>query len=209
MSLAIGVRRGTANTKRPRERRLSFGQMAENLVRSMSMVGSRDRTQPKCHAGRDQGMGSAFDADIYNKYRDELVRYATALVGPDEAEDVLSTVLVKVLRRRSLESLDNPEAYLFRAVLNQSRSVWRRRQRPQLVRDHCVEYAPDPLPEVVEALRCLPPRQRAATYLVYFVDLSVSVTAELMGCTEGTVKRHLHDARRRLAKDRRLKREQP
>lgn len=173
------------------------------------MADARDRTQPKWPARRDQGMESAFDADIYNKYKDELVRYATALVGPDEAEDVLSTVLVKVLRRRSLESLDNPEAYLFRAVLNESRSVWRRRQRPRLVREEQVEYAPDPLPEVVEALRGLPPRQRAATYLVYFVDLSVGVTAELMGCTEGTVKRHLHDARRHLARDHRLKREQP
>ncbi len=173
------------------------------------MAGSEDRTQPKWRAQRDQGMESAFDADIYNKYKDGLVRYATALVGPDEAEDVLSTVLVKVLRRRSLESLDNPEAYLFRAVLNQSRSVWRQRQRPQLVRDERIECASDPLPEVVEALRGLPPRQRAATYLVYFADLSVSDTAELMGCTQGTVKRHLHDARRRLARDRRLKREQP
>ncbi len=174
----------------------------------MSMARSRNRTQPIRPAQRDQGMGSAFDADIYNKYRDELVRYATALVGPDEAEDVLSTVLVKVLRRRSLESLDNPEAYLFRAVLNQSRSVWRRRQRPQLAREERIEHAPDPLPEVVDALRGLPPRQRAATYLVYFADLSISDTSELMGCTQGTVKRHLHDARRRLAKDRRLNKEQ-
>ncbi|GBE24528.1 MAG TPA: sigma-70 family RNA polymerase sigma factor [Actinobacteria bacterium] len=174
----------------------------------MSMARSRNHTQPFRPAQRDQGMESDFDANIYNKHRDELVRYATALVGPDEAEDVLSTVLVKVLRRRSLASLDNPEAYLFRAVLNQSRSVWRQRQRPQLVRDERLEHAPDPLPEVVDALRDLPPRQRAATYLVYFVDLSVSETAELMGCTQGSVKRHLFDARRRLAKDRRLDREQ-
>ncbi|MCH8130630.1 MAG: SigE family RNA polymerase sigma factor [Acidobacteria bacterium] len=142
------------------------------------------------------------DADIYAKYRGELVRYATALVGPDDAEDVLSTVLVRVLRMGSLGSLDDPEAYLFRAVLNESRSVRR------LVRDDHVEQAPDPLPEVIEALRRLPMRQRAAAYLVYYADLSVAEAAELMGCAPGTVKWYLHDARLRLRRDWRVSREQ-
>ena len=172
------------------------------------MVGSRKNTQPKRRPGRDQRVESGLDADIYGKYRDELVRYATALVGPDEAEDVLSAVLVRVLRRRSLGSLDDPETYLFRAVLNESRSLWRRRRRPRLARDERVEHAPEPLPEVVEALRRLPMRQRAAAYLVYHADLSVAGAAELMGCAPGTVKWYLYDARLRLRRDWRLK-EQP
>ncbi len=172
------------------------------------MADSRKSTQPKRRPRRDQGVESGFDADIYAKYRDELVRYATALVGSDEAEDVLSTVLVRVLRKRSLGSLDDPEAYLFRAVLNESRSVWRRRRRPRLVHNDRVEHAPEPLPEVVEALRRLPMRQRAAAYLVYYTDLSVAGAAELMGCAPGTVKWYLHDARLRLRRDWRLK-EQP
>lgn len=166
------------------------------------MIGSGESTQPNRRPGRDHGVESGLDADIYAKYRGELVRYATALVGPDDAEDVLSTVLVRVLRMGSLGSLDDPEAYLFRAVLNESRSVRR------LVRDDHVEQAPDLLPEVIEALRRLPMRQRAAAYLVYYADLSVAEAAELMGCAPGTVKWYLHDARLRLRRDWRVSREQ-
>jgi RNA polymerase sigma factor (sigma-70 family) len=38
------------------------------------------------------------------------------------------------------------------------------------------------------AVAALPPRQRAAIVLRYFADLSVRVTAAVMGCAEGTVK---------------------
>lgn len=147
------------------------------------------------------------DAEIYAKHRDALVRYATALVGPDDAEDMLSTVLVRALRRVSLGDLDDPEAYLFRAVLNESRSFWRRARRPVLMRAERQHGLPDPLPEVVEALRRLPARQRAATYLVYYADLSIADAADLMGCATGTVKHYLHAARQRLRRDHRLRKD--
>lgn len=69
------------------------------------------------------------DDDIWNKYRDELTRYAGALVGRDEADDVLSTVVTRILRWRRLADLDDPRSYLYRAVLNESRSVGRNRSR--------------------------------------------------------------------------------
>lgn len=147
------------------------------------------------------------DGEIYAKHRDALVRYATALVGPDHAEDMLSTVLVRALRRVRLVDLDDAEAYLYRAVLNESRSFWRRARRPILLRPERSDALPDPLPEVIEALRRLPARQRAATYLVHYADLSIADAAELMGCAAGTVKHYLHAARARLRRDRRLRKD--
>ncbi|TMK55831.1 MAG: RNA polymerase sigma factor, partial [Actinobacteria bacterium] len=44
----------------------------------------------------------------------------------------------------------------------------------------------------------LPPRQRLAVELHYFVDLDVAETAAVMKCAEGTVKSTLADARERL-----------
>lgn len=150
--------------------------------------------QPDVSSQRDRGMN---DEAIWNKHREELVRYATVLVGPDEAEDVLSTVVLRVLRRRTLADLDDARPYLFRGVLNEARSVARRRSRTRVVPvSH--ELPPDVDPGVMDAVRTLPNRQRAAVYLTYWRDLSVAETASLMGCRPGTVKRYLHLARSRL-----------
>jgi RNA polymerase sigma factor (sigma-70 family) len=47
-------------------------------------------------------------------------------------------------------------------------------------------------------LRKLPPRQRAVLVLRYFEDLSLTETARILGCTEGTVKSHTNRALKRL-----------
>lgn len=138
------------------------------------------------------------DAAIYNKHRDALIRYASALVGPSNAEDVVSTVVLRTLNRRSLGSLDRPDAYLFRAVLNESRSRMRRQQPVELPPEIGHVDNPEVDPTVLEAVLRLPAQQRAATYLVYWTDRSVAQTADLMGVREGTVKRYLHDARKAL-----------
>ncbi len=45
--------------------------------------------------GSDQAIGDReVDGVAYETHRDELMRYATALVGPDEAPDVVSRVMV-------------------------------------------------------------------------------------------------------------------
>ncbi len=138
------------------------------------------------------------DADIYGKHRDDLIRYATTLVGPDDAPDVLSTVVLRVLSKGSLSDLSEPRPYLFRAVLNEARSTLRRR-RPQWTsseEDSVSESRPDP--EVLQAVLDLPARQRAATYLVYWEGFTMEETAHLMGTRSGTVKRYLHLARNRM-----------
>ena len=137
-------------------------------------------------------------AAIWERHRDELIRYATVLVGASHAEDVVGTVIERVLRRPGgLGSLDDPRPYLFKAVLNQSRNHRRSRSNPSGWSDSVV--LPEELrPEVLDAVLELPERQRAAVYLRYWRDLPISETAELMGCRPGTVKRYLHLARRRL-----------
>lgn len=141
---------------------------------------------------------SLSDAAIYRRHRDDLVRYASALVGREEAPDVLSTVVVRILNRRKLTDLEDPRAYLFRAVLNESRSLHRRQQPVQLPADVADPQNGAPRPEVIDAVRRLPPQQRAATFLVYWMGCSIAETAELMGARPGTVSRYLHLARNRL-----------
>lgn len=139
------------------------------------------------------------DAEIYAKNCDDLLRYAAVLVGPDEAPDVVSTVVVRVLGKGTLAGLREARPYLFRAVLNEARSVLRRR-RPTwpLTLGESTEEPPELRPEVAKAVLALPSQQRAATYLIYWQDLTVAEAARLMGTTPGTVKRYVHLARKRL-----------
>lgn len=69
------------------------------------------------------------DEQVYVKYADELMRFATGLVGPTEAEDVVADAVARCLRSRSWNEVSNQRAYLYRAVLNETHSLGRRRAR--------------------------------------------------------------------------------
>ena len=141
------------------------------------------------------------DAKIYQEHRFELVRFATALVGPDDAQDLVSTVVGRLLERQGgLTGLRQPLPYLMKSVLNEARSHHRRKRILTMVpletaTEPSVTDRPDDLLEVVAQL---PPRQRAATFLVYWEQHTPTEAARLMGCRPATVRRYLHLARRKL-----------
>lgn len=143
--------------------------------------------------------------ELWNKWADDLLRYATALVGPDEAPDLVDDAVVKVMvvwqtdpdRRLGL-------SYVKRVVVNEARmrhrSRSRRAQREWRAADvpAQVELLADPA--VLRAVGALSVMQRAAVYLTYWEDLTPSMIAEQLGVSEGTVKRHLSRARTQLRK---------
>lgn len=140
------------------------------------------------------------DETIYTKHKDDLIRYASMLVGPSHADDVLSTVVLRLLERRSLGDLDDPRAYLFRAITNEARGIARREKkgRDLPAPPSGSNGIPESDYEVAAALSTLPPRQLAAVYLVYWEDQTIKNAARTLGTTTGTVKRYLHLARRKL-----------
>jgi RNA polymerase sigma-70 factor (ECF subfamily) len=132
------------------------------------------------------------------------MRFAASLVGPSEAGDLVSEVVVATLQHRSLSSLDNPRAYLMQAVLNRARSRGRHleRERRALAR-HGTPSVPDPaevISDVTQAVAGLPPQQRAAIFLVYWEDMVPSEVARMLGLRPGTIRRYLHLARKRLGR---------
>lgn len=142
--------------------------------------------------------GDISSAEIYLKYRDGLTRFATVMVGPNDANDVISTVVTRVLASgKQLDDLNNPQAYLMQAVVNESRTVLRRGSRTAALVDSAVVDAA-PQPEVLEAVMRLPHRQRAATYLVFWVGMSSREAGTLLGCRPATVRRYLLLAKRKL-----------
>jgi len=139
------------------------------------------------------------DEMIYNTLSGELVRYASALVGPDDGPDLVSAVITRVLTKRNLSDLENPRLYLFKAIGNEARSHKRRYANRQVIRLNPPEPAESvSLDVALEAVMDLPMQQRSATYLVYWLEYTPSEAAKVIGCRPGTVRRYLHLARAKL-----------
>jgi len=137
------------------------------------------------------------DAAVYEKHRDELTGFARVLVGRADAPDVVSVVVTRLLASgRSLTDLRNPRAYLMQAVLNESRSLLRKRRDVAEVDQPTFDRLPDD--QVVVAVSELPARQRAVTFLAYWEEMTSSEIAELLDLRPGTVRRYLHLARESL-----------
>ena len=146
------------------------------------------------------------DRDVYEAIAPGLMRFATALAGPSDAADVVSAVVVRVLGKRTLSSLEKPEAYLMQAVMNEVRQLHRgrNRQRAAVVRIGPGPSARDTAEiartDLTDAVMSLPAQQRAAAYLVYWCDYTAPEVAELMGWSGGTVRRYLHLVRTKLGR---------
>lgn len=124
-----------------------------------------------------------------------LLRYGHALTGnPHDAADLVQSVLEKVGSRWQsvLGKGDEPLAYVRRAMANTHVSVWRRRRKENLVSDfpetafhdvNRLEHEP-----LWQALRDLPPRQRAVVVLRFYEGLSEAEIAAALGVSKGTVK---------------------
>ena len=137
------------------------------------------------------------DETIYRELKGDLIRYATVLVGPSDAEDVLSTVIARVYKsRRALTDLESPRPYLMKAVFNEAMDRKRQKRMLPLV-DQAVEPA-DARPDVFHAVVGLPIQQRAAIYLSYWVGMTSDEAARHMGCGPATVRRYLHLAKKKL-----------
>jgi len=142
------------------------------------------------------------DAEIYEKHAEELVGFATGLVGPSDAADVVSEAVLRCLRSRAWPTVREPRAYLYRAVLSEARqhhrTTMRRRAREARAASVDSVQAVDVDPTILDAVSGLSIRQRAVIVLAYWQDLTPGEIATMLGIGEGSVRRHLARARARL-----------
>ncbi|WP_051367876.1 SigE family RNA polymerase sigma factor [Hamadaea tsunoensis] len=131
-------------------------------------------------------------------------RLALLLTGDRHlAEELLQDALVRIYERwRRLSRTDDLHAYLRKVLVNNHTSHWRRRRRESLVADLPDRPGDDTVSAealvVRDALRALPPRQRAVVVLRHYEDLSERDIARALGCTQGTVKSQHAKAMARL-----------
>jgi RNA polymerase sigma factor (sigma-70 family) len=139
--------------------------------------------------------------DLYRERGVAMVRLAHLLIGDNgAAQDLVHDAFIKVSERiessrtGTAEPIDNPSAYLRRAVVNQCNS-WHRHRAVEARHDR-------PGPEPIElgpvyddlwvALASLPPKRRTAIVLRFYEDLSVDSVAQVMGVRPSTARSLIH-----------------
>jgi RNA polymerase sigma factor (sigma-70 family) len=151
------------------------------------------------------------DAELYERLAPELIHFATTLVGPSGAEDLLATGVLNALTSPRWPAIDNKRAYLYRCLVNeahkQRRSTSRRLEREVRSARRTVDdpgdrgrgAGPGVLdPTILDALRQLTVRQRAVIYLTYWSDLTPKQVGTALDSSLRTVERDLTNARTRL-----------
>ncbi|WP_030196392.1 SigE family RNA polymerase sigma factor [Streptomyces sp. NRRL S-87] len=146
-----------------------------------------------CEAPGGSPKPESFEAFARASQR-RLYRVAYLLCGDaDAARDLTQTTFAKLFQHwRRASAADNIDAYA-RTVLTRTYLAERRRRLRDLLaqprRDH--HAAPDHgalRVTLLSALAELPPRARAMVVLRYWEDQSVESVAELLKCSESTVK---------------------
>ncbi|MFG3709372.1 sigma-70 family RNA polymerase sigma factor [Micromonospora sp. NPDC047730] len=130
----------------------------------------------------------------YERHFRGMVAFAYLTTGSAAAaEDIVQEAFIDLYRRRA--QVREPERWLRRAVASRCTSWVRRRilERRHAFADPTRPVtAPHESASVRAALRRIRPRQRAALFLRYYLDLPEREIAETLGCPAGTVKTLLH-----------------
>jgi RNA polymerase sigma factor (sigma-70 family) len=154
---------------------------------------------------------------IFREHHGSIFRAAYRITGnAADAEDVLQTVFMRLLRRDEQPDLSNSAgSYLHRAAVNAALDMLRRRKRARAVDldevgDQLVDTANQPERDrgnrelsrrLREALAQLSPRQSEIFTLRYLEGLGNLEIARMLGSSQTSIAVILHRARHRLQKE--------
>ncbi|WP_018686676.1 SigE family RNA polymerase sigma factor [Actinokineospora enzanensis] len=138
-------------------------------------------------------------AEYFAARRDAVRRTAYMLCGDwHRADDLAQTAFVALHRRwRKIRDRGALDAYVrrsvVRAMIDETRRPWRRERQVDAVpevptADTEVGEAVATRSALLAGLARVPPRQRAVLVLRFLEGLDVAGTAEMLSCSEGTVK---------------------
>ena len=118
------------------------------------------------------------------------------------AEEVTQEAFIQLLTHwRKVSRYERPEAWVRRVAIRLAvRTVRRERLRTVLEREAPRrEDGASFDVDLADALRNLPVKQRACVLLFYYEDRPIAEIVDILGISDGTVKVHLHRARKRLS----------
>jgi RNA polymerase sigma-70 factor, ECF subfamily len=167
---------------------------------------------PVAREAAGRGLG-----DLFETHHQRLYRLARRMVASsDEARDLVQDTFLRAARspRAVPRAMPAEEAWLVRVLVNLCRDRWRRRgverrfherHRASMTgqRAHRASTSEDALIAqtlIWRALRALPPRRRAVIVMHELDGLGVGDVARLLGIAAVTVRWHLSQGRRELAR---------
>jgi RNA polymerase sigma factor (sigma-70 family) len=147
--------------------------------------------------------------DLLAELRPLVVRTARLVVGSGSwaAEDAAQEALLDI--SRAINTLRDPvavRAWALRVTIRRALRVARRERLlhsgsiPVLARSEALAPGEGREAALKQAFDSLPPRLRATAVLRLHAGLSEDETADALGCSVGSVKSNLHDARKRLSR---------
>src|SRR4051812_9152405 len=184
-------------------RRWRNGPAGGELMIELGLVASAPAGEPTMRSV--SAVRAAEFAELYQGTFRELSGYCAALLRDDHlAADVAQEAFVRLFAR--WRSVDNHRGFLFVTATNIVRDEWRRRGRTRSLLaalQPLVDEAapPSDVTALDDAILRLPHRERDAIVLHLVADLPLAEVARLTNAPLGTVKRRLHDARKRLRND--------
>jgi RNA polymerase sigma-70 factor (ECF subfamily) len=150
---------------------------------------------------------AAFE-ELYRLRGEEYLRYATTILGVDDARDACQDAWFRVWRAWDKGDPERRDAWALRIVRN-SCIDRRRARRPVDTLDEAdlppIPSLDDIVPDQMDAANAIPllvklPKQfRETLWLREVMDLSYAEIAEVQGVPIGTVMSRLHAARRKAA----------
>jgi RNA polymerase sigma factor (sigma-70 family) len=140
---------------------------------------------------------------LLEEHRIDVLRFLVASVGRQAAEDCFQETFLSALRAYpDLRDASNLRGWLLTIATRKAMDHWRGERRRPLPVDEVPEraapQAADGDPELWEAVRRLPPMQRAAVIHRYVLDLSYAQVADTLGISEEAARANAYEGRRKL-----------
>ena len=137
---------------------------------------------------------------LFDQYHNMVYRLAlTATRSPQDAEDIVQTVFLKLLDGKSVPMPGKERAWLAQVTVNACRdllrSFWRRKIHPL---DESIPFSTPEEGTLFDAVLELPAKYRLVVHLHYYEGYTVCEIAAMTGMSESNVKARLKRGRDKL-----------
>jgi RNA polymerase sigma factor (sigma-70 family) len=144
---------------------------------------------------------------VLDEHRDDVLRFLTASIGRQEADDAFQETFLAALRAYPrLRHSDNLRGWLLKIASRKAIDAHRARKRAPVPAEHVDPGAAradggPPDEALWSAVRALPDRQRTAVVLRFTFDLAYREMGDVMGSTEEAARRNVFEGLRKLREE--------